>query len=699
MARPAVEQLNSTSRGAGFDRIRAAPGVEVNAPIIAPDPANSFTELAKVLGVATNVITNEAAYNQEKKIKREQELLTAKAEADTWGGTVDDDLYLKSKTYADRVAVVSASKDALEESEKIKADFADWRKKNPYASEEEARTFLRGRMDQFLKPNGQPSAYLIDPRQGAIVEHQLNMTAFQLISEDRDVLQKNLFDKGVSAATAALISVGRQNKGLKPTDFEATRNTLAALGATPEQINKELTSVALAVGKELKSPDPLRALPAAWADGTPAPRGDPELSRLLDNQADVQEAKNKAAYLESLEPQRLQFRLEMDDKAARGEAPTDADFKRGLELGFSAESLAAFPARARAQREEEQARAEAAAKDAERHAELMGALTGDPFSVDNGKAEDGWGREFNTAVQRGGMSEGRKVVSEAIRTRGVLPSTYKNFVNKVPTNAKDFAGWYKEVAWVRNQDPQVYAGLSEYSRTSFEAYGAIMASGRYNEAQAFQRLQSRNPDTGKRVLGSNAGRAAVRGMVGNNPTPYGLEVANRLVETFGSLEDIPEQEALELAQKSFNATYFTYEGFTYHKAFGRNEHFIRWSKQRYAKESTNRGHPVDWEDLVMAPVGDGSTFVFRERNGLPLDTVPATVLFQAYGQEAQANRAKADAPKAAARANLNPFRYIKGESTSARTLRINAENVARRDLGLPRITTPGDARRYNAKDK
>lgn len=720
MARPTVEMRNRASASASHSRRRQSPGLAVQAGLSVAAGPNPLEPLANALGVASQVVSNISADRQQQKLEEQQQLDVAKAEADSWGDTVDEERMKSSRVYRDRYRVIASQRKALEITEQLQADYEDFRTKNPLADEQELRTFLAERKTALMSDEyGDPMESLADPRVAAIIEGQFGAAAYRIISSDRDVFEKNVKEHGAAEASAAVLAVARQNKGLKVTDMEAMRTQLKAIGWDDASANKMVASAALAAAEELESPDPLRVLPDKWADGAAGPRSDPELARMADNQADVQQARNDAAANAALEGERLNWRLKAEDLAAQGKDLDQDLIAEGFRLGISAEGVASMFGKARSAREQAQREAERESRDAQRHAEQMAALQGNPWSVDRNQAEDALSIEFQNAPP----GTHTALIRQWVRQRGILPGTYRNYLNRVPIEPDSMKNWSGGMKDLRDTDPGVYASLDSNARAMFEAYESVKATGRYSDEAAFQRVRNRKPDVGRQLVQSKLGKEAINAMLGSNPTPNARALAQQVVETFLSFEDLPQDEAIALAQRSFSATYFKHDGRVYHKGHARDPGFLDWAKTRFSQDLARRGVRVDPDDLVISPVGDGSTFTVVERGGItPLVTAPVSgdLLYRAYkGDEkdrsdraaagaAETARAKAAADQAAAalaeqegrtgptpaaeaaRRRLNPYRRIPNEPGWKRVKRVSEENAERKRQGLPQVITSSD---------
>lgn len=688
--RPSATNLNRAGRGSSSGRVSASPGLSVQAPLNVNVGPNNLQGLAEILGVGTEIAMSDAARLRAQRMQEREEderlASIAQAEADEWGNTVDPERIKTDRIYARRVATLSGTRKGLEMSEKLQADFQQWREDNPLAGEEDARQWIADWTNRALVDDeGNPIPELGDPAREAIIRQQLGAASFNLISKDRDVFRENVKQAGVTEAGGAFLSVVRQNRAVKPEDYQNLYTTLRGIGFTTEEANTQIAQWANAAAEALDSPEPIASVPDQWADGSAGPTSNPELLRLLDNQKDVYTARQQSAAIKALEPVRLQWRLQMEAKAEAGVDPTPEEMAQGLQIGMDDGTIASYFGKARATRERRKAEAEREARDAARHQETLQALEGSPWSVDQSKAEDAYTKEYRDAPDGAAKIE---VVRSAIRNRGVLPGIYRNWINRIPNNPEALRGWTANMQLVRDEDAQVYASIREESRSFFEAYEALRASGRYNDTQAFERLQVLDESAGINLLKTDAAQELVQELVGEDATPLDLRNAERIIKTFGSFSDLPRSEALELARASFEKTYFRTEGVSYHRGFMRDPERVSWAREFFARELAKKGTRVDPDDLIITPVGNGSQFTVRERGGVAPLTPPfsADLLTRGYIQTEREDIRRRYGDEAFGAAtqflegnqSLRPERQIPGETN--RLQRMAREREAAREL-------------------
>lgn len=686
MSRPIIEQRNRAPQSAGYQRQRSAPGLDVAAPIVSNAPeTNTFAELGRALGVATAIAATESNTKQsrlEAEYRQDQEEISlASAEADTWGNQIDPTKLAEDRIYARRVSALQGTRTALELSEKKATDFKEWRRENPLAPESKAREWL-GEWDgiHLADDEGNPLTALDDPRQAAIIRSQIGATSFKLLTDDRDTYRGNVKEAGLEETSAALLSVNRQNGKLTAEDYANSASMMRSVGIDVDIVNKQLVSVAFAAADESGSSAPLEALPERWADGSIGPLSVPEFARTVEGKVEVMKAEAERKRIEGLADERIAFRLQADALADNGTDLTADQMRKGLELGLGEAYLASLPSRARNVREAAYATAAREAKEAGKLDEEYASLVSSPNSVNQGEAERIFGAKFDR------MTDGQSriaVVEQAVRTRGVLPSTYKNYLNRVPTSLKDFKVWRGSMSHMRALNEQVYASLGEQSRAAYEAWEAIRQTGRYTDDQLFVRIQSQDSKRGRELVGSKRGGEIVTEITDGSTAPLALSKARSLVETFGSFQDMTEEEALRLAKASYAATYFMHDGMMYHKSYAHSAGRIEKTKEEVAVALRSRGINVDPDDIVIAPIKDGSQFIVRERNSPRYLTNPlsADVIFRASQnrREQQLRKTYGEAPLGAARQGLDPTRIIPGETATERTRRIQMEQQAARD--------------------
>lgn len=671
--------------------MRRAPGLNVEATIRAPNAANPLEGLAQALGVATNIATDRSAEIVNERIQDEEELRDAQAQADTLGGTIDENLFRESRTYARRVRIVQGQTLSFKLREHLADAAENYRRDNPLMSDQEMDEYLASTRDAFLENNAE---LMQDPRTAAIVQESMQETLFQIGQQDRTKWLDNVKTTGRAEASAGLVYSTRQTQQLTSGDLLSAYNQMRVTGSTAEEANEDITNTVVGLAHEFDNPALIRLLPEAWADGSVGPTADSNKLAWLDGQFETLTRQAEARRIENLSQERVNFRLNIWEKVKVGERPSEEDNAMALSLGFEDGTIASWSIAADNELERIQRKAQEALEDAQEHANMMELLESDRrFEVSDADAKEAYGIEYNNAQ----TPEARlQVVARAVR-RGVLPPPFKDRLDAFPSNLADFAQWRNDIGFIQNLNPVVYAQVDANSRIKYDAYKALVSTGNYSEARAFERLQVSRPELGEEMLRSEDARELVQDLIGANGTGNGLEAVRSIIRGFGSLEDIPRDQVLRMAEDSFNSTYFVADGQTYNRAFMPDERRLEWAKEYLSEDIRNTmGRYIDPDDLIIAPVGgSGQQFTVSERGGLPITRIDADLIEGAWRQNVvdtisrgpREPRANIEA-RAAVREGLNPWRRIKGESGWARQMRAGRENEARRRAGQTVYPTP-----------
>lgn len=694
MARPGIESLN---RAPGFtsSRTQAAPGLAVQAPLDVAVGPNSFQALAEVLGTVTKEVTSESAQRTQERIKEEEEQLAAEAEAEFYGDRIDKEQYTRSKTYAKRVDVLTGARQGTEKALALRNSVDEFIKANPLADENALRDHIQQWKErELVDEEGQPLEYLNNPRVASIVQSSLNEASYALIANHREGYEKRVKAKGGSESEGLFLANAKQRKTVTTGDYEALRTQLKSFGYTDEEVNTRVAQVAIAAGRELEDPNVIEALPEVWSDGSPTASLDADLITNLTAQKSMLSNLQEAKRIKALEGDRFKFQSDMSDKIRAGIPLTQEDYDRGMALGYSGDRLAALRDESLNALERQAREAEAEAEKASEDEAELEALRASPFSATDGEAEKIYGGAYDRAVAAGDSQSAGAAIKEAI-SRGVLPRTYRNVLNRVPGDVAGFKTWHASMQNLDDMDDQVFASLSGESRMAYNTYNGLMKLGKFTPEQAFQRMQARNPERGRTYVKSKAGITAINAIAGTNGSSMAKLKAAELLVGFASLDDFSDDEARHNAEQAFKKTYFVQDGIVYHRSQVSSPEQIEYIKQRIATDRTKAGKFTDPDDLVVAPANGTDEVFVRVRNE-PTDfvTVKTSEIRAASRVDAKQYRDRRDrqsgktAANAAVDGGLNPWRKIKGESGLSRQTRASRENEERRRRGLPTYPTP-----------
>lgn len=638
MARPNVQSLNRAT-GVTSSRQRAAPGVAVQAPLDVSVGPNSFQALAEILGVGASVAVQESRIATEERIKEEEELIAAEAEAEFYGEKVDRDQYEQSKTYRKRVDLLSGVKAGTELSIDLQKQYQEFVQENPLADEKQLREwYALWKERALLDDEGNPLPFNENTRAKAIVESTLNEAAYTLISGHRKGYLERVKAKGGAEAQGLFLANAKQRQTVTTGDYEALRSQMKSFGFTDAQVNTAVAQVAIAAGRELGDHKVIEALPEVWADGSPTAALDADLLTNLTTQKEILKAKAEAARLKGMERDRFLFQSDMDDKILNGTPFTEEDYARGVALGYSGDALASIRGQINRSIQSQAEEAEREADEANKDAEELANLRANPFGATESKAEEIYGGAYDRAVEVGDFKAAGLVIREAI-SRGVLPRTYRNVLNRVPPDAEGFKTWHRNMRTLDNMDDQVFASLSSDARITYEAYNGLMALAKFDHNKAFQRLQARNPERGRIFVKSKAGVKAIQEITGGSTGSMVNLKAAELLMGFASLDDFSDEEAAYNAKKSFEKTYFIHENKLYNRAQIRSVADIDYVKKRVARDRTEAGDYTDPDDLEVMPASGTDEVFVRVRNE-PTDfvTIPVSEIRSAIRKEAAAGR-------------------------------------------------------------
>lgn len=684
MARPSRQQLNAATGAASSARTTQSPGVAVQAPITAPVGPNPLGALADALGVGADIALGKAGREAAKRRAEQDEIerleMTARAENDVRNNMEDPELIRKNATYAKRLRTYRGNRVGAELKQEFLADAEQYRKDNPTVDEVTMRSWIaEWRQTRVYDEDGEPLFDLDDPIQSALVNSQLDEAGYAFLTKDRQVLSENLKAASGDEIEATIFATVREAGEITSEDYQDVFTGYLQAGFTEDEANARVVALARSVAEELDDDVALAAIPRKWEGGQASPWDDPETNETLDSLSEVYQAEKEARRLKALEPARLAWRLQMEANAAKGIPPTREEMVQGLSIGMSDSAIAAFSGKAASERERRRREAAREAREAARHQELMQGMLGSPYSVDRSKAEDAYSREYMNAGSPDAQSQ---VIVDAVKNRGVLPGVVRNRLNRVPINADDMGDWVAGIQQVRNLDPQVYASLDQGARNAFEAWNGLRASADFNPVRAFERIQAQDPEAGASFLKSEQGRELVEDLIGDDATSYARRKAEQIVRSFGSFSDMPPSEIEKLSRESFQSSYFTSGGTAYNRAYARDEDFVEWTKEYFAEQLNKKGTRVEADDLILAPLGDGSQFMIRERNGPEHFTSPFSydLLQRSYMAETMKDiRVKhGDEAFGAASQGLDPYRHIPGEVNRAQ--RISRELSAAKDI-------------------
>lgn len=692
MARPTAQALNRNP-GVSSDRTTAAPGLAVQAPLSVNVGGNSMQALADILGVGAGMAINRAAADSAERVKAEDELKAAQAEAQFYSDEVDPEQFKKSRIYRRRVQSLTGAREGVEASITLQNDFKQWVEENPYADENAARDWLASRKDSLLRDqDGNPKSFMGDEIANSIAQASLNETAYKLIAGHRAGYESRIKKKGGDEAIGLFMAETRKNGTTTVGNLENTRALLRSLDYTDEEANTALTNAALVTARETGNTAILDALPAVWRDGALGPQSSPESLNTINTQRSVITSQNEAKRIEALKPQQLGHLGQMDDKIRQGLPITEEDMKTGLELGFSPQAIAGW--RDQSIRTAE-ALAEKARKEAEKEAEhgkTVAEIRANPWSFTTGKIEEELGIDYDAAVKAGDGRAAMALIREAVQYNA-LPMSLRNRLGRVPANPRDFSMWRKDMATIDNLDDQVFLSLPQDARSAYTAANALQASGRFTEEQIYQRLQSRDTERGRKYVQSKPGQTALRTIVGADAGTAIQAKANELLETFASFPDINDTEVVSMAQAAFKKNYYVEDGRIFDRALVRGKEDTNYYRIRYAADRTKLGKYTEPDDVVIAQIPGSSDIMFTIR-GEPSSAqiIPIDDLRNTLKRDSDAFKKERDAPKVNARAaiqqNLNPWRYEPGENGLQRQQRAGRENEARRAAGLPVFPTP-----------
>lgn len=614
MARPTAQSLNR-SPGLSSSRATAAPSVQVQAPLNVNVGPNSLQGLAEILGVGTNIAMTEAAKDRQRREREREEretmIATAEAEAAVRNGTIDADRMRDDWTYAKRVRTYRGTRVGVELRQQFEADAEAFRRDNPLADEHEVRAWMaEWRQSRVYDENGQPLYDMDDPIQDALVQSQLDEAGYRFLEGDRDVLRENLRRVG-SEEVGSLFLAGIEESGtVTAQDYQNLYVGFRQVGNDHDQANELVRQWAGAAAEKLENPEVIRALPREWQDGSDTPWADPEAAAALDNQIDFYTARQRTAAIEALAPERTNMQILMEDNADQGIEPTAEQIQAWRDAGGSESTLVTIITGARAKQRDliEEARREA--EEAEERAAEVQAFRDNPLSVSRAKQAS----LLEDMLAEAETPEAREaVIRWGARNADNLPTSHRNYLNRTPTSPDALPAWAGAMARLRSYNDQTFLSLNEYARNQFEAYEALRAAGRFNDAQLWQQLQTRDEEAGNRLLRSDEAAALRDDLLGDNYTPTDLRNLNRIISAFGSYTELPRQEALELAQRSFERQYFSQDGITYNRSEIRDPEILDWAKGYFARRSAQSGGVrYDPDDLVITSLGNGQYSV-RER--------------------------------------------------------------------------------------
>lgn len=692
MARPSVEGLN---RATGFtsDRQTAAPGLAVQAPLNVNVGPNNLQALGEILGVVSNTVTKEAADVNAERIREQNELTEAKAEADSHGDKLDVEQYQKSRIYRKRYDLVKGAREGTEITIGMANAYRQFVKDNPLADENETRTFLDDWQRRALVDDqGNPKAFTQNPRSNAIVESAMNETAYKIIADHRAGYEKRVKEKSGGEVVALFMADARAKGGTTPGNLVAARSQLRSFEYTDEEANTELTNATLATARNLMKPELLDMLPEVWPDGSLGPKSDPAMLDTITTQRAIIAAKAEAKHMEELEPTRLDYIGRMDEKIRSGIPLTEQEKAEGLRLGLSATavgSMADSAIRTGIRMKEEAEKELEKKRDEEQE---WADIQANPFSFSNDKVEKAYGAKYDAAVRANNPAAATALVRQAVEANA-LPMSLRNELNRIPSNPEAMGQWRNKMKAIDDLDDQVFLSLSDDARNAYAAYNGLKAIGRFTDQQIFQRLQARDPERGSKFVSSDRGNRAINQIVGANAGSLERSKAAEFVRAFTSLSDLNDNEATDLAKASFEKTYLVREGRVFHRSVVPSDSYLNWIKVKHAEDRTKAGRPTDPDDVTVSPIDGTKTLIIGIR-GEPGEAINVhgddmmQELKRTLRKQDTVRNAPVVAATNAAKANLNPWRYLPGETGLQRQQRAGQENATRRQLGLPTYSTP-----------
>lgn len=701
MARPSVEGLNRAT-GFTYDRQTAAPDLAVQAPLSVNVGPNNLQALGEILGVVSNTVTKEAADVNAERIREQNEITEAKAEADSHGDRFDEELYKRSRVYRKRYDLVKGAREGTELTIGMTNAYRQFLKDNPLADENETRTFLDDwQRRALLDDEGNPKSFTQNPRSNAIVESAMNETAYKIIAGHREGYEKRIKEKSGGEVVALFMADARAKGGTTPGNLNAARSQLRGFQYTDEEANTELTNATLATARNLMKPELLDMLPEVWPDGSLGPKSDPQVLDTITTQRAIIAAKAEAKRMEELEPARLDYIGRMDEKIRSGIPLTKEEQDEGLRLGLSASAVGGMADQAIRTGIRLQEQAEKELEDKRKEEEEWTDIQTNPFSYSKDKVEKAYGSKYDAAVAANNPAAATALIRQAVEANA-LPMSLRNELNRIPSNPVAMKQWRDKMKSIDDLDDQVFLSLSDDSRNAYAAYEGLKAIGRFSEEQIFQRLQARDPKRGSDFVSSDRGNRAINQIVGSNAGSLERGKAAEFVRAFASLSDLNDNEATDLAKASFEKTYLVREGRVFHRSVVPSDNYLRWIKVKHAEDRTKAGTPTDPDDVTVSPIDGTKTLIVGIR-GEPGESINVhgddmmAELRKTLRKQEAARNVPVVAATQAAQTNKNPWRYERGESGAARVARAQRENAARRQLGLPTYMGPLDWDRANPK--
>lgn len=642
MARPTVETGNRAPRGSLSARTRAAPSLDVVAPLnvqVAED--NAFTELASALGIFGNVAADISRDAIDRKHRRQAEEDAALGARDAALGQVDEQRRAKSESYAraaDRVTAISAGTKASFE---ISQQFEEWRRQNPDADTTEAAAKLDELIQGFLRPDGEtPNPLLADGRAASVVVGNLQELRYRLLDKDRDFVINRKIEVGVASASDQFISVVLQNKAAKDSDWHLLHTQLKALGLSGSDINKVIAETAKSASVQLGSSQPIKALPDKWQDGTPSVKYTTEYGDDLKVHADRLDEEAEKARIEALADQRIAWVNRVRARASNGIGLTQKDIDEAQALGVSEGTIIGINDTAASRREYLAEKRERELQKAELQAQIrFNALAGNQWAntpQQNGKVLDEVFNSLETPRERQQF-----VIQQA--KRGMLPPTYRRFLSMPPTDTANFNTWLRNIKQLRSVNPSLYATLPDIARAKAEAFEALTKTGAFTPEQALNRVNSIDPKKGE-DMAKRFGKEAVSDILDNSVFfgLFGEDHSGNLLarrraistfQVFASLPDVDETEATHMAKESFWANHFVRDGQVYSRAVLPDEDALDWIKEKVAGELK-----IDVDDVVVAQDPNKPVLWIRERGSAAQHSVSADVLRQEWFSDANRER-------------------------------------------------------------
>lgn len=674
MARPTAQNLNRAV-GVTSGRTAAAPGLAVQAPLDVNVGPNNLQALADILGVGANIAIDRAREESERRVLEETEMLATKAETDFHGGTFDEEQYRRSRTYRKTHDTLAGARQGVEGRLSMRKAAEDFVTANPYADEAAVREQLEfARMSVLMDENGQYKPEFQNERVRAVAEQALMEEGYEYISKWRDPYVKRMQEKGAAEAEGLFIAAGLSEGGTTVANMNATAQQLSVLGMTPDQINGRIVTSTIALARQLRKPELLDQLPLAWTDGSVGPMADAQMLATVNQQKEIITNLRDAEQREAQWTERFEFSSQVQEKINRGERLTPEEVARAQDLGYTPEAAAEWNDQA------DRTAASIAAQLAEEQEEAQKAdlefteYQSNPYAVTGTKAEDILGAQWDAAQRRGD----RTAMAEILRIgaqNGHLPATLRRYLNNAPRDFNQFQSWRRQLQGIDQMDDELYASLQEDARVMYEAYNGLVASARFSEQEAFQRVQVRDTKRGGEFVKGQA--RFIQQMAGNDGSLMASKVRERMY-AFASLPDLDDATILQITRESIEKDYITDNGRLLPRRYFPNEQAVTHAKMFYSQQERINGRVIDPDDVVVAlPEGTSDLLFYDRKDPTRVRRLPVDRLVSERRAGAQRARDRAAAPsrnaQAAARQRLDPWRDVAGESFGEKQARINRE--------------------------